>query len=180
MLLWWVGVALILQPLQRRNELCSSVPRLDHLVHVAASGGDIRIGKLLDIIVYQLLPFDIRILSLLDLVFEDNVNSAVYSHHRDLGGWPGVIDIAAHMLAAHHIVGAAVSLASNDGHFGYRCLAVGVEQLGSVADDAPMFLSHSGKESRHIFECHNRNIKAVAEANKPCAFVRRIDIQYAG
>ena len=47
MFLRWIGVALVLEHVQRGDELGPGVARLDHLVHVATTGGDVGIGKLL-------------------------------------------------------------------------------------------------------------------------------------
>jgi hypothetical protein len=47
---------------------------------------------------------------------------------------------------AHDVVRAAVGLARDDGELGHRGLAVGVEQLGAVADDAAVLLRVPGRK----------------------------------
>jgi hypothetical protein len=44
------------------------------------------------------------------LVAEDDLDRALGAHHRDLGIRPGEVDVAAQVLRAHHVVGAAVGL----------------------------------------------------------------------
>ena len=61
-------------------------------------------------------------------------------HHRDLGGRPGEVDVAAQVLRAHDVVGAAVGLAGDHRHLGHRRLGIGEEQLGAVLDDAAELL----------------------------------------
>src|SRR3546814_11775932 len=42
-----------------------------------------------------------------DVAAEDDLHRALGSHHRDLGGGPGVVHVAAQMLRAHHEIGRA-------------------------------------------------------------------------
>ena len=58
--------------------------------------------------------------------------------HGDLGRWPGQVDVAADVLAAHDVVGTAVGLAGDHGDLGHGGLAIGIEQLGTMNDDAAL------------------------------------------
>ena len=58
------------------------------------------------------------------------------AHDRDLRGRPGEVDVAAEVLGAHDVVGAAVGLAGDHGDLRDGRLGVGVDQLGAAADDA--------------------------------------------
>ena len=83
------------------------------------------------------------------------------------------------MLAAHHVVGAAVGFARNHRHLGHRRLAVGVEQLGPLSDDPAVLLCHAGQKPRHVHKRHQRDVEAVAEAHEPRPLGRAINVQHA-
>ncbi len=101
--------------------------RLDHFIDIATAGRDVGIIELLGIFRDQLFAPLLRISCLLDLASKENIHRAFGTHDRDLGGGPGVVDIAAHVLAAHHIVSAAIGFARNHRDLGHRGLAIGVE-----------------------------------------------------
>lgn len=83
-------------------------------------------------------------------------------------------------------------------------LCVGVQQFGSVADDAPVLLSSTcglnddtrvaaciwsvagmaalkitWQEARHVYESDDRDVEGVAEANEPRSLHRGVDVQTA-
>src|SRR5262249_3366669 len=76
MLLGRIGVALVLEHVERGDQLLARVARLDHLVDVAAAGGDVGIGKRLLIVRDQLLALGLWVGGPLDLVFEEDVDGA--------------------------------------------------------------------------------------------------------
>ncbi len=121
-----------------------------------------------------------RILAVGNFLPENNLRGALGSHHGNFGAGPGKIDVAADMLGVHHIIGAAVSLACNHGHFGHGGFGKGIEQFGPVLDDAAPFLVGAGQESGNVFENHQRNVEGVAEADKTRPFQRTVDIQHPG
>ncbi len=84
------------------------------------------------------------------------------------------------MLRVHHVVGAAVGLARDDGELGHGGLAEGVEQLGAVSDDAVPLLVRARQEARHVLEDHERDAERVAEADEARAFDRGVDVEHAG
>ena len=63
-----------------------------------------------------------------------------------------IVHVAAHVLAAHDVVGAAVRLARDDGDLRDGRLAVGIQQLGAVADDPAMLLVDAGEEAGDVDE----------------------------
>ena len=83
------------------------------------------------------------VLGLLEFALVDNIHRAFRTHHRDLCCGPGVVDVATHMLAAHHVVSPTIGFASDDCDLGNCGFAIGVEKLGSMTDDAVVFLAHS-------------------------------------
>ena len=75
---------------------------------------------------------------------------------------------------------AAVALAQGNGYFGHGGFAIGVEQFGAVENHAVVFLACSGEESGNVYECHQRNVECVAEADEACAFARCVAVEHAG
>ena len=93
-----------------------------------------------------------RVGGLLQLAAVDDLDGALRTHHRQLGRRPGERQVGADRLRVHHDVGAAVGLAGDDLDARHRRLAVGVEQLGAVADDAAVLLVDAGQEAGHVDE----------------------------
>ena len=172
MFLGRVRIALVLQHLQSSNQLGACETRLDYFVNVAARGGDVGVGELLGIFGDQFFAALLRVGGFVDLVLEEDVDRAFRAHHGDFGGGPGVVEVAAHVLAVHHVVRAAVGFARNHGDLGYGGLAVGVEQLRAMPDDAVMFLADARQEARHIHKGDDGNVEAVAEAHETRGLVR--------
>src|SRR6202035_1887668 len=86
-----------------------------------------------------------------------DVDGAGGARDGDLGGGPGGVALAAEVLGAHDVVGAAVGLAGDDGDLGDGGLGVGVQQLGAAADDAGPFLAGAGQEPGHVDEGQHGN-----------------------
>ena len=84
----------------------------------------------------------------LQLAPVEDLDRALRAHHRQLGRRPGEGQVGADRLGVHDHVGAAVGLAGDDLDAGHGRLAVGVEQLGAVADDAAVLLVDAGQEAR--------------------------------
>src|SRR5262249_15464121 len=177
MFLGWVGVALVLEHIEGYDELFARVARLDDLVHVPTGGGDVGVGELLLVVIDQILPPLFGVGSVIYLIFEDDANGTIYAHHGDLGSGPSVIDIAADVLAAHDVVGAAIRFARDDRHLGDGRLAVGVQKLGAMANDAPMLLSDARQEARHVLQRHNGDFEAVEEADEARSFIGGVDVE---
>ena len=97
-------------------------------------------------------PLRLRIVGRGDRVLEDDVDRALGAHHRDLGRRPGEVHVAADVLAAHDVVGAAVRLAGDDRQLRDGRLAVGVQQLRAVPDDPAVLLRDAGQEPGHVDE----------------------------
>ena len=114
------------------------------------------------------------------LVAEDDLDRALGAHDGDLGRGPGVVDVAAQVFAAHHVIGAAIGLARDHRDLGHGRLAIGEEQLGAVLDDAVMLLRRAGQEAGHVDEGEDRDVERVAEAHEPRGLLRGGDVQGAG
>src|SRR3546814_15954505 len=67
------------------------------------------------------------------------------------------------MLGRHHVIGAAIGLAGDDGYLRHRRLAIGEQQLCAMLDDAVMLLRSARKETGHIDAGHDRDFAGVAE-----------------
>ena len=64
--------------------------------------------------------------------------------------------------------------------FGHRRLAVGVEQLRAVADDAAVLLADAGQEAGHVDERDQRDVEAVAGPDEARGLRRCVDVERAG
>ena len=84
------------------------------------------------------------------------------------------------MLRAHHVVGAAIGLAGDQGHLRHRRLGKGEQQLRAVLDDAAMLLRGAGQESRHVDKGQDRDVEAIAKPDKARRFARAVDVEAAG
>src|SRR5437016_2074998 len=125
---------------------------LDDLVDVATSSSDVGIGKLLNVLRDQFFSSLFGIRCSLDLILKKDVDGTFGTHHGDLGCGPGVVDVATHMLATHHVVGTTIGFTCNHGDLGNSCFAVSEEQLGTVTDDAAVLLTHTWQEAGDIDE----------------------------
>ena len=167
--------------LERTDYAEARVARFDDIVDVALLGGLVRVGE--ELVVFLLLLFEdgLRVLRIgLDVLGVENVHGTVGTHHGDVGGRPGVVDVAAELLAAHHDVGTAVALAEGDGHLRNRSLAIGVQKLRTVGDDGAVFLLGAGQEARDVHEGDQRDVERVAEAHEAGALAGGVDVEHAG
>ena len=139
-----VRVDLVLEHVEPANQLQAGLPRVDDLIDVSQLGRPERIRKLLAVLGRELGAPLIGQIGAGDFVAIDDVDGPVGAHHGDLGGRPGEIEIGANVLRRHDVVGAAVSLARDNGQLRDRGLGERVEQLGAVKDDSIPFLRGAG------------------------------------
>src|SRR5260221_12358355 len=99
MLLWWIGIALIFQHLQCRNQLGAGIAGLDHFVDITGGGGHIGICKLLNILGDQFLAPFFWVLSPLYPFLEWNISPALRTLHPDLRLGAGNVTITRQLLA---------------------------------------------------------------------------------
>eukprot|EP00754_Rhynchopus_humris_P018745 Rhum_TRINITY_DN14614_c11_g10::Rhum_TRINITY_DN14614_c11_g10_i1::g.104369::m.104369 len=102
------------------------------------------------------------------------------AHDRDLGRRPGVVHVSTDVLRAHDVVRTAVRLARDDGDLRDGRLAVGVQQLGAVADDAVPLLVRARQEARHVDKGDDRDVEGVGEADEAGSLGRRVDVEHTG
>src|SRR5689334_10208306 len=101
MLLRRVLVALVLEHLERADDLRARVLGLDDLVDVAELRGLERVRERAAVIRDEPLPLGVDVLRALELVPEDDVDRALRTHDRDLGGGEGEADVAPEVLRGH-------------------------------------------------------------------------------
>src|SRR3546814_16333948 len=89
--------------------------RLNHLVDKALARRDERVGEARFIFRCPFSDFLRR------LATEDDLDRAFRAHHRDLGGWPGIVEIAAQMLRRHPVISAT----SEERRVGKECVRQG-------------------------------------------------------
>ncbi len=139
---------------------------IDHVVDVATLGGVVRVGVLLGVLGDQFGATRRGIGGLLQLAAVDDLDRTLRAHHGELGSRPGVREVGADRLRVHHDVRTAVGLASDDLDARHRGLAVGVQQLGAVADDAAVLLIDAGQEAGHVDERQQRDVERIARAHE--------------
>ena len=115
-----------------------------------------------------------------DRLLVDDVDRATGAHHGDFGVREGKVHVRADVLAAHHVVRAAVGFARDDGELRHGGFAEGVQQLGAVADDAAVFLVDARQEAWHVHEGHERDVETVAKAHEARGFRAGVDVEHAG
>lgn len=49
-----------------------------------------------------------------------------------------------------------------------------------MADDAVVLLGVPRQETRYVFECNQRNVEAVAEADEAACFIAGVDVEHSG
>src|SRR3546814_9594635 len=86
--------------------------------------GDEGIGEFPAVFLRSLLD----LLGIADVAAEDDLDRALRSHDGDLGARPGVVHVAPQMLRAHHVVGATIGLAGDDGDLRHRRLGEGEDR----------------------------------------------------
>ncbi len=74
----------------------------------------------------------------------------------------------------------AVALAQGHGNLRHGCLPVGIEELGSVRDDAAVLLLGPAEEAGNIDERHERDVERITEADKARGLARGVDVEHAG
>ena len=171
MFLGRAGLALAGESVEGRDDVWTSLAGLDDLVYIAALCCHVRSSEVLHILCS--LGFLVRVLA------EDDVGCTGRTHDRNLGSRPGHDLVSAQLAAAHGYVGTAISLAGDDGDLGHRSLAVCVEHLGAVTDDAVVFLVYARQEARHINQIHQREVEGIAEADETCCLIGSVHIQAA-
>src|SRR6266581_1043913 len=108
-------VALRLQGLQRGYERRPCIPRVDDVVDVTSTSGDVGMRELLS--VFLDLCFCPRrfVFAFRDFLAKQNLHGSLRPHHRDLGRRPRDVEVAADVFRAHDVVGAAIRFARDYG-----------------------------------------------------------------
>ena len=88
------------------------------------------------------------------------------THDGDLGGGPCEVEVGTQALGTHHAVCPAVGFAHGDGDLRDGGFAVGVQKLGTTAEDAVVLLAGSGEEAGDVDKHHNRDVEGVAGADE--------------
>ena len=84
------------------------------------------------------------------------------------------------MFAGHDAIGSAVGLAGDHRKLRHGGFREGVQQFCSVFNDAAVLLLRAGKETGHVLESDQGNIKSVAKTHKSRALERGVDVQHSG
>ena len=171
MLLPGVGHLLGLENLEVLAESTTGLGGLDDVVDESSLGGHERVGEVVGVLGLVLLQV---------LSAEDNLHSSLSSHDGNLTVRPRVVAVSAQVLGGHDAVSTSVALAGDHGHLGHGGLGVGVDELGSLTDNSAVLLVHTGQESGHIHEGHQRNVEGIAEAHETGSLHGGVDVQASG
>ena len=142
----------------------AGVARFDDVVDVAVLSSVVGVGEKVGVFLFLLFLESCGIFVFLGFLGIEHAYSTFGSHHCDFGGRPGVVHIAAELLAAHHDVASAVALAQSHSNLRHSSLTVSVKQLGTVKDNAVVLLTCAGEEARNVNQCYQRDIEGIAEA----------------
>src|SRR2546427_6693482 len=136
-----VAVALGLQRGEGGDQPGAGVARVDDVVEVAPRGRLVGMRELLAILV------DLR---LRRFALVEDFDRALGAHNGDLRGGPRNVVVPADVFGVHHVVRPAVRFARDHRELGDGRLAVGIQQLGTMLDDAAVLLRDSGEDARHV------------------------------
>src|SRR5229473_7422574 len=147
-----IPVALGLQRPQRVDQAGTRVAGIDDVVEKTARRRFVGVSKLLPVLGLALLG---------RLALIEDLHRPFGTHHSNLRGGPSHVVIPTDVLGIHHVVGAAIRLASDNRQLRDGGLAVGVEQFGTMLDDAAVLLGHARQEAGDILEGDERDVERV-------------------
>ena len=107
---------------QRSRNACSRVVRHDDVINVAPRARYKRVGKLCLVFCGSRCNF----LGIANIGAENNLHSALGTHHCNFSAWPRIIHVAPQMLRGHNVIGAAIGFTSDYRDFGNGALGVSV------------------------------------------------------
>src|SRR5678815_2852672 len=92
--------------------------RVDDVVEVPATGRDVWMGEFAAILLDLGVRRRGRIAAVIDLLAKENLDRALWTHHRNLRGRPGDVEIAANVFGRHDVVRSTIRLARDHGELG--------------------------------------------------------------
>ena len=149
--------------------------RKDHFIDEAPLGDCEGVGET----GFILLGMGFDLTRVVEFAAEENFDGTLRTHHRDLGGRPRKVDVAAKMLGTHDVVGAAIGLAGDHRNLGHRGFRESEEELGAVLDDAAVLLGGTRQKPGHIDEGQDGDRESVAEPDEAARLATRSDIEAA-
>ena len=171
---------LSLQLLQSTDHAETCVTGFDDIIDVTILSCIIRIGKQFCIFCF----FFGKELSRIFLVFGFTRVQYFYctctTHYSDFSCWPSIVHVTTKLFTTHHDVRTTVRFTQCDCYFRYSSFTVSIQQFGTMKDNAIVFLACSRKESRYVYQRHDRDIESIAETNETCAFARCVAVEYTG
>src|SRR4030042_6714558 len=125
----------------------------------------------------QLLTRFLGVFRCLKFVSEDDIDCAVRAHHRNFSCRVTVIDVSPDMFARHYVISTTVAFPCNDRYLWDRRFTKCVKEFSPVSDDSSFLHINSGEETRDIHKGNQRDIKTIAETDKPARFYRRVGVE---
>ena len=74
---------------------------------------------------------------------------------------------------------ATIALAKGDGNLWNCCLAVSIEQLGTMKNNGIVLLSCTWEEAWYVYEADNRNVEGIAETNEAGTLAACVGVENA-
>ena len=102
------------------------------------------------------------------------------AHDGDLPAGPGEGQVGAHLPRTQRDIGTPHGFARDEGDHRHGGFTVSVDDLGTVTDDATVFLTGTRQEARAVDEGDHRDVVGVADADVPGDLVRGVDVERAG
>lgn len=65
------------------------------------------------------------------------------THHSHFRRWPSIVEVTSHVLRVHDAVSSTISLACYYGNLRHCGFGIGIDQFGSMTDDAVVLLVRS-------------------------------------
>ena len=158
----------------------SNAETFDDFIDESVACGDVRVQVLVFVIGDELFANLCRFSCSGNFLSAENVDSAFSTHNGDLSDREGEHAVCTEVLAVHGDVCATVSLAEDERHARHCCFGVCKEELCTVADNAVVFLLRARHVTRNVFERKDRNVEAVAEADKACCLIASVHVQRTG
>lgn len=171
MLTLGADLLLVSEELELFTEVLAGGRGDDNFIDETTGSGDKRVGKALLVVLSLLLNV---------LATEDNLDGTLGTHDGNLGGRPGDVAVRLEVLGGHHIVSTTICLSGDDSELGHSGLSIGVEKLGTVANDTVVLLGGSGKESGYIDKGDEGDVEGITEAHEAGSLDRGVNVKAAG
>ena len=107
----------------------------------------------------------------------EDIAGSFGSHHGNLSSGVCEVHVCPDALGVHHDISTSVGFTGDERDFRHRRLGKGIDNLGSVPDDAVVLLLHTRQETWYILDGDEGDVEAVTEADETGSLVGSINIE---